>query len=114
MVYLGLSQDETLKNYRLLGHRKGLYPPRVESFAQSDIFLPFHLKWLFLKDPPPRATTSLLECQRAERVESIQSADGENLVNFLTFSLQFHHVRARNAGPQRRRTLICISSFSAH
>lgn len=53
MVYLGLSQDETLKNYRLLGHGKGLYPPRVESFAQSDIFLPFHLKWLFLKDPPP-------------------------------------------------------------
>lgn len=49
MVHLGLSRDETLKSYRLLGHGKDFIFSPVESFAQSGMCLSFALKWLFLE-----------------------------------------------------------------
>lgn len=105
MVYLGLSQDETLKNYRLLGHGKGFI-------------------LLALSHLPSRISVFYFICsglrhQTALRRSEI-GAGGKYSISKRRKSCQFHRSflflisssEGCDAGPEQRRILICIMSFT--
>lgn len=102
MVYFGLSQDETLKNYRLLGHGKGfILRTLIHLPSQKSVF-----HFIFSKDPPD--SQQLLGGQGLELLQSIQCERGENLVYSFHFLCIISSSEASDAWGEK---LICIMSF---